>query len=340
MPPVPSRPLPAPARAALLLAVATAALGAPGSAAAANRWIEPKPLVIAHQGGEDEYPSNTMYAFRKSVAAGADMLELDVGVTRDDEVIVMHDTTLDRTTSGTGTVASRSLAAIRRLDGARWFAPPTTPSGDAYDHRRTASAYRFRGVATGERRPPQGFKAADFRVTTLREVLRAFPDTPINIEIKGRTTAEADAEYVLNAEVLAKLLRRTTRRDLIVVSFKQPAVDRFRALAPGVSVAPGITGIAEWLLAGRAPAPGTVAFQVPITYLFGGNLLQVTTKASVATAHTAGYAWHVWFGGDDADAPATWRRLASWCADGIMTARPRALAAELRRRPPTARCPG
>ena len=338
---VPSRPLPVlPSRGALLLGIAAAALGTPGSAGAANRWIEPRPLVIAHQGGEDEYPSNTLYAFRKSVAAGADMLELDVGVTRDGEVVVMHDTTLDRTTSGTGTVASRSLASIRRLDGARWFATPMTPSGDAYDHRRRASAYRFRGIATGARKAPRGFRAADFRVTTLREVLRAFPDTPITIEIKGRTRAEADAEYVRNAEVLARLLRGTERRDLIVVSFKQPAVDRFRALAPGIGVAPGVAGITAWLLAGTAPAAGTVAFQVPITYDLSGTLFQVTTQAAIAAAHAAGYAWHVWFGGGDPDVPATWRRLASWCADGIMTARPRALAAELRRRPATGRCPG
>jgi glycerophosphoryl diester phosphodiesterase len=67
------------------------------TAQAANRWIEPKvPLNIAHQGGEDEFPSNTMYAFpRKALRAGADMLELDIGVTRDNKVIVMHDTTVD-----------------------------------------------------------------------------------------------------------------------------------------------------------------------------------------------------------------------------------------------------
>ena len=72
----------------------------------------------------------------------------------------------------------------------------------------------------------------DFRVPTLREVMAAFPRTPINIEIKGRTRRETDAEYIRNAEVLARQLGRTVRRDLIVVSFKQPAVDRFHALAP------------------------------------------------------------------------------------------------------------
>ena len=66
-------------------------------------------------------------------------------------------------------------------------------------------------MATGKRKPPKGFKRSDFRVPTLREVLRAFPHTPINIEIKGRTKDEAVDEYVRNAEVLAKLLRARSR---------------------------------------------------------------------------------------------------------------------------------
>lgn len=315
------------------------ALVSAGPATAAEDWIRHRPLVIAHQGGENEYPSNTLYAFRRSLAAGAQMLELDVGVTRDDQVVVMHDTTVDRTTDGRGTIASKTLAQMRKLDGAHWFALPTSPSGDAYDHGRAASAYRFRGVATGAHKPPSGFTASDFRVATLREVLRAFPRTPINVEIKGRTKVEADAEYVRNAEVLARLLKGERRRDVIVVSFKQPAVDRFHALAPAFPLAPGVGGDAAWLLGGVAPGAGTVAFQVPITYVIGGRPVAVTTPDTIARAHREGFAWQVWFGDDDVDAPATWRKLASWCADGIMTSRPRALAAEFARRPPRARCP-
>lgn len=323
-----------------MLGALAAVAGLAPSAAAANRWIRSAPLVIAHQGGEDEFPSNTMYAFRKAVAAGATMLELDVGVTRDGRVVVIHDTTVDRVTNGTGTIASKTLAQLRRLDGAHWFAPPTTPTGDAYDHERARSAYRFRGIATGDRRPPVGFEASDFRLTTLAEVLRAFPKVPVNVEIKGRTKAEEVAEYVRNAAAVARVVKASERRDVIVVSFKQPAVARFHELAPSVPLAPGVDGIAAWLLGGGDPGAGTVAFQVPITFDLAGTPLVVTTRANIARAHADGYAWHVWFGDDDSDTPATWRRLASWCADGIMTARPRALAAEFRKHPPTADCPG
>jgi glycerophosphoryl diester phosphodiesterase len=312
-----------------LAVVALLVAGWMGSAAdaATNPWIEKTPLDIAHQGGEDEFPSNTMYAFKRSLQVGADMLELDVGVTRDGQVVVMHDTTVDRTTNGHGTVASYTLKQLRKLDAAYWFS-----GGDnAYRHDRARSAYRLRGVATGRRRPPKGFTAADFRVPTLKEVLRAFPHTPINVEIKGRTKAEALAEYLTNADALARTLKSTRRRDVIVVSFKQEAVDRFHQLVPALPVAPGIGGAANWLLGGKSPGDGVVAFQLPITYQLGGQTLQITTKDNVARAHSEGYAWHTWLS-DDGESPTIWGSLLDMGVDGVMTAKPKEFAALLRRR--------
>ena len=310
-----------------LLAVVALLVAAPAAGAATNPWIEKTPLDIAHQGGEDEFPSNTMYAFKRSLQVGADMLELDVGVTRDGQVVVMHDTTVDRTTNGHGTVVSYTLKQLRKLDAAYWF----SGGSDAYRHDRARSAYRLRGVATGRRRPPKGFTAADFRVPTLTEVLRAFPHTPINVEIKGRTKAEALAAYLTNADALARTLKSTKRRDVIVVSFKQEAVDRFHQLVPALPVAPGIGGAANWLLGGKSPGDGVVAFQLPITYQLGGQTLQITTKDNVARAHSEGYAWHTWLS-DDGESPTIWGSLLDMGVDGVMTAKPKQFAALLRRR--------
>ena len=309
----------------LTLWFAVSLIAAPAAGAAPNPWLSARVLNIAHQGGEDEFPSNTLYAFKRSVEAGADMLELDIGVTRDGEVVVIHDTTVDRTTNGHGTVRSHTLRQLRALDGAYWFAG----GADAYRRTRPRAAYRLRGVATGKRRPPRGFTRSDFRITTLREVLRAFPRTPVNIEIKARTKAEETAEYVANAEVLARLLKGTKRRDLIVTSFRQQAVDRFHALVPGVAVSPGIDGVVRWLLDNKSPGPGVVAFQLPITYVLGGQKLDITTEGNVARAHRDGYAWHTWLS-NDPDTPASWRQLIDWCVDGVMTARPVAFERVLR----------
>ena len=179
------------------------------SAAAANRWIQKKaPLNIAHQGGEDEFPSNTMYAFRQAMRAGADMLELDIGVTKDGKVIVMHDTTVDGKTNGHGTVASKTLRQIRRLDAAYWFAPRAR---EHYSRSLRRRAYRFRGVATGRKDPPRGFRASDFRVPTHAQVLRAVPRAPLNLEIKGRTPDEAGDRSANLSVSLKKLLVRASR---------------------------------------------------------------------------------------------------------------------------------
>jgi glycerophosphoryl diester phosphodiesterase len=313
------------AAAALLIAAAPAP-------AADNPWLNRPLLNIAHQGGEDEFPSNTLFAFKKAVRAGADMLELDIGVTKDGKLIVMHDTTVDRVTNGKGTVIAKTLRQIRKLDGAYWF----SRGEDNYDHDKARKAYVFRGIATGKRKPPKGFTRSDFRVPTLSQVMAAFPRTPINIEIKGRTPEEADAEYVANAEVLAALLKSSARRDLVVVSFKQKAVDRFHELAPKISVSPGVEGLAGWAFNNSSPGEGVETFDPPMTYKFGETMIDTTDY--IERAHNEGYAWHSWFSGDDVDGPAGWSKLISLCADGIMTATPVKLEAYLKTHEPPASC--
>jgi glycerophosphoryl diester phosphodiesterase len=286
-------------------------------ASAQNPWLQRRVLNIAHQGGEDEFPSNTMYAFQHSVKAGADMLELDVGVTKDNKVVVMHDTTLDRTTNGHGTIASHTLKQIRKLDGGYWFAGGKAP----YDHKAKRHPFRGKGL----------------KVPTLQEVMKAFPKTPINVEIKGRTKAEKPAEYIQNAEVLAKLLKNSQRRDIIVVSFQQPAVNRFHELAPAIPLAPGIDGAAGWVLNNQSPGDGVVAFQLPITYTVGSQVFNVTTPENVARAHAQGFAWHTWLS-DDGESRQIWTNLIDWCVDGVMTAKPVAFEKLLKSHPAPASC--
>ena len=307
-----------------LLAAAAGVLIAAAPASAANPWLGDRVMNMAHQGGEDEFPSNTMYAFRQAIRGGADMLELDVSATRDGALVVMHDWQVDRTTNGTGFLTDLSLGQVRRLDAAYDFVPGRNAVSGL-----PARRYPLRGVRTGKRRPPRGYTRNDFRVPTLREVLRAFPRTPINIEIKGRD--DADARFLRNAELLAAMLRNTRRRDLIVVSFNQRAVDRFHELVPEVPVAPGVDGIAAFLFAGRSPGPGVVALQIPITYPLSGRQVEVTTPESVLTAHRAGYAVHVWLSNDE-ESRRVYDRLLDICVDGIMAARPRALERRLRSR--------
>jgi glycerophosphoryl diester phosphodiesterase len=259
-----------------------------------------------------------MFAYKSSLKRGADFLELDVGVTKDGRVVVIHDNTVDKKTNGTGSINDLTLAQVQKLDAAYWFVP-----GRNAVHGLPASSYPYRGIRTGKRRPPKGFTRDDFRIPTLEEVLRAFPRTPINVEIKGKD-GQDEAVYQRGARLLAQVLKRSGRKDVIVTSFDQPAIDTFHRLAPGIPLAPGIDGTANFILKNGSPGPGVVAFQVPITYTLGGQKLTITTPEFVKKAHEAGYAVHVWLS-DDPENAATYRKLLSMCVDGIMAAQPQAL---------------
>ena len=81
----------------------------------------PRPIIFAHRGDLAHAPENTLPAFQQALQKGADGVELDVKLTADGHVIVIHDSTLDRTTDGKGRVASSTLEAIRKLDAGKWF---------------------------------------------------------------------------------------------------------------------------------------------------------------------------------------------------------------------------
>lgn len=76
--------------------------------------------VIAHRGASDRFPENTLIAFQEALEQGADGVECDVHLTADGEVVVIHDSTVDRTTDGSGVVAEMTLAQIEQLDAGSW----------------------------------------------------------------------------------------------------------------------------------------------------------------------------------------------------------------------------
>jgi glycerophosphoryl diester phosphodiesterase len=303
----------------IVLALLAALAAAPPAAARDNAWLDRKVLNIAHQGGEIEAPSNTMHALRTSLDKGVDVLEIDVHATKDGEVVVIHDATVDRTTNGTGRVDAMTLEQLQRLDAAHWFVPGTgTVRG------RPEADYALRGIATGQRPAPKGTRREDFRIPTLREVLEAFPDTLVNIEIKA--TAPETPAY---EEEVARLLAEFGRTDdAIVVSFLDHALERFKLLAPFVDTATGTGQAAAFWASAQGPLPGAPnprykALQVPPS--LG---VTVVTKDFVARAHANGLAVHVWTINDRAEM----ERLIDLGVDGVMTDRPTLLEAVLRER--------
>lgn len=293
----------------VVVAVLVPGLASPANAAPTNPWLSRRVLDIAHQGGEIEAPSNTLFAFETAIAKGADVLELDVHATADGQLVVLHDATIDRTTGGTGRVDSLTLQQIKAADAAYWFVP-----GCGTCHDRPAADYAYRGRASADN---------DFRIPTLREVLTTFPDALINIEIKA--TAPETRPYEQKLADLLKEFGRTT--DTIVTSFNDGAVERFKLSAPQVSTAPGLAQIALFWASSLgplpgAPLPGQSALQVPIEQ----NGLRLVTRDFVRDAHRNGLAVHVWTIND----AATMRSLIDLGVDGIMTDRPTVLEDVLR----------
>jgi glycerophosphoryl diester phosphodiesterase len=81
----------------------------------------PRPIIFAHRGDSAHAPENTLPSFQQAIQKGADGVELDAKLTTDGHVIVIHDSTVDRTTDGKGRVSSLTLEAIRKLDAGKWF---------------------------------------------------------------------------------------------------------------------------------------------------------------------------------------------------------------------------
>ena len=85
-------------------------------------------MVIAHRGGRSLGPENTLYTYQRAVDLGVDVIEIDVHLTKDNHLVVIHDKTVDRTTNGSGTIASYNLTDLQKLDaGYRWSADKENP---------------------------------------------------------------------------------------------------------------------------------------------------------------------------------------------------------------------
>lgn len=244
-------------------------------------YLAGAPLLIAHRGGSALAPENTLLAFERALAWwGADVLELDVQPTSDGEIVVFHDATLDRTTDGTGPVAAQSLAAIRQLDAGFRF------TSDGVDF-----PFRDRGI----------------RVSTLTEVLEAFPGVRVNIEIKDGRAQERVWESI----------RETAAMDRVLIAAGSTR-NRARLVGYPVPVSAGREEIAPFLAQLRLPVrpytPDVDALQVPDVW----QGRQVLSAKLVEAAHARNIPVHVW----TVDAPALMRRYLDWGVDGIVTDRP------------------
>jgi len=274
-----------------------------------SQWTSRRVIAFAHQGGSFEGPSSTLAAIDHALDVGATAIELDVHATKDRRLVVCHDATVDRTTNHRGEIASLTFEELSEMDNAYWWI-----DGDVVTPGRAPDHYRQRGRAPGDRR---------YGVATLEEVATAFPGVLLNLDLK-RTSPEVEPYESL----LFDELRRLERTDsVIVASFHDEAIQRFRSLAPGVATSAATNETAVFyfsLLEGTPVIPPVAAFQVPATFAD----VDVVTEEFVEAAHAADVAVHVWTINDLGEMT----RLLERGVDGLISDRPTPLAALLMQR--------
>jgi glycerophosphoryl diester phosphodiesterase len=222
--------------------------------------------IIAHRGASADYPENTMLAFEQALAVGADALEFDVRLSSDGIPVVIHDSTVDRTTKGKGAVKDLTAGDLARLDA-----------------------------------------GAGQSISSVADVLEAFADVPLIIEVKE----------VPVALPLAGVIRsHGASRRVLVGSFQHAALRCFDNIEIGRSASKRETAIFwlgsrfRWASSSRAYG----AFTVPERH----NSLHVVDEAFVSAATRNRMPVHVWTVDDRFEA----ERLRALGIAGIITNRP------------------
>jgi glycerophosphoryl diester phosphodiesterase len=164
------------------------------------------PLIIAHRGDSSARPENTLASCKQALDLGVDVIEIDVQLTSDGHVVVLHDVTVNRTTDGTGSIREMPLAAARKLSA--------------------GFSSKF------------GSNFREEKIPTLGEVLDLVRGrAKLMIEIKRESVVAEDGEGV-EARTIAEVQKRRMDKDVMLISFERRALARCQTLAPEMRRAP------------------------------------------------------------------------------------------------------
>jgi glycerophosphoryl diester phosphodiesterase len=159
------------------------------------------PILIAHRGGSLEAPENTMTSFRHAIELGMRYVELDVQMTRDGELIVIHDETVDRTTNGQGPVGNYTFAELRKLDAGSHFDP----------------------------------KFAGEQIPTLREVLELCTDAGVGVVVEIKSPGLYAGMVEKTVALIGEMWTRGAE-NIWCISFDHASIRQVRALDPSIPV--------------------------------------------------------------------------------------------------------
>lgn len=250
-----------------------------------------RPLVIAHRGASGTHPENTLPAFLRAIELGADIIELDLRMTKDGHVVVIHDSSVDRVSNGQGLVAELTLAQIKALDAAYAF---TLDGGKTFP---------FRG---------QGIT-----VPTLEEVLLALPEQLLMLEVKV-------GSHRMIRQVIASLrrLKAIERVSIELFSIKTKMGQLMRRLEPNLTTGHTRSELVRFVAMAKIGFGWRFrrrgfAIEMPPRR----NRLAVSSKRTLRAAARRGIPMFVWTVNNEKDM----RRFLDWGAAGLFTDHPDAL---------------
>ncbi len=280
------------------------------------RWhpvpVADRPLVIAHRGASVEHAEHTLAAYQKALDQDADGVECDVRLTADGHLVCVHDRRIDRTSDGWGLVSTKTLADLSRHDFQSWTDGPPQRKRRPLRERRVAA--RRAESWPGD----DGYRDAAGGILTLPMLLDLVTSSPrpirLAIETKHPTRYSGWVEQAVVAQLhrfglLSPAAKR--REQVVLMSFAQVAVRRFRTLAPGVPRVFLMDRVPLRMRGGLLPFGADVAgVDVEIVRAHPGYVRRV---------HEQGGRVFVWTVDDPADVLMCW----SLGADAIITNRPR-----------------
>lgn len=288
-----------------------------------------KPLLIAHGGGNKEFPDNTLEACYNAYSVdSAVMLEMDVSITKDGVIIMSHDTTLDRRTSASGAIADWNYSDMiaQRVD----FGYYNKKVDGAYTEKQLYTDYREVPVRPRDvPNYPNGLPNRDpdiFMATRLIDVLESFPRNTVNVEIKQ------EGEIGLRAlRAVIKIVEEYEAFDRVVLaSFHKDIYAELKNIAnnehPELLFSPQDSGVAALLISSAIAMDvfynePVAVLQIPTDQSIKGINIRLDGKWFVDAAHRHNIAVHYWTI-DDED---VMRDLIELGADGIMTNLPHTL---------------
>ncbi len=255
-----------------------------------NPFRTGRTLVIPHGGGDGLYPQDTLLAFERTIAMGADVVDVDLRLSKDDVVVAFHDATVDRITGSSGSVRTMTFDQLSRLDAGWSFTPagvdPTAPD-----------AYPYRGM--------------NVTIPTFESILEEFPTTLLSIDLKDESL-----DMVLPVCKLLGDHRRSN--DVFVGSNSDEQILEFRRVCPNVRTSAIMSDVyaARDARAGNDPnfVPAVTVNQPP----FRRDGRQLVDAASLAWAHQHGIAILTWVVNDVDDM----KLLVDLGVDGIYTSYP------------------